>query len=240
MKKIFLSENTFKAFRDCLLNEIDVPKGFSFCSNSNDGKKYNDQLKNLEAISDLRVDRYKNYNLESVYEDWAKTGFDKASDEYRVWCGHLKNYMEYIGRSIYYVKTDRIDRIGEARPYYSFIDSTWVDSLKRDHEEHQGIYCLTLKIYQNKVIWNDLFFNPIFNDLKEVYKEIRSYANKKKILDPNYVLLLPMEEYTEIGKFMFNQENAKPELFYNPEELNNEPQINDEPQSDDDENFDWG
>ena len=76
------------------------------------------------------------------------------------------------------------------------------------------VFTVTLKIYQNKVIWNDLFFNPIFEDLKNDIKSIRSFANKLKFLDKKYELLLPIEEYNEIGKFMSNSSNAKPELFY--------------------------
>ena len=96
----------------------------------------------------------------------------------------------------------------------AFIDPQWVEVMIKGGDDFQGVYCLTLKLYQNKVIWNDLFFNPIFNNLKDDIKSIRSFATKTKMLDKKYELLLPMEEYIEIGKFMSNPSNARPELFY--------------------------
>lgn len=219
MKKIIFNENSFIKFKKHVIKEAIVSTQYLFGTEKHNFKI---ELDALSKISNLRTDRYKNYDLENAYEEWGNTGFDKSSNEYRIWCGNLQSFMEYIGKSIYYVLTDKVERAGSTRPHYAFLDPEWVKKVVRGgQEEHQSIYCLTLKLYQNKVIWNDLFFNPIFNDLKEALKKIRGFANKQKILNPNFKLLLPIEEYNEIGLAM-KPENAKPELFYEPiSETNN-------------------
>lgn len=213
MAKIIFSENTFRTFKKLLVNEIIVPKGISFCTNPKHELEYKQRLKDLEKVSNLRTDKYKDYNLEETYNEWAENGFSKDSEEYKSWCGNLKAYMNYIAKGIDFVK-GKIKRNGDAAPYLAFIDPVWIKAMIKNSDDFQGIFCLTLKIYQNKVIWNDLFFNPIFEDLKNDIKSIRSFANKLKFLDKKYELLLPIEEYNEIGKFMSNPSNAKPELFY--------------------------
>ncbi len=235
MKKIILNENSFRLFKKFLVNEIVLPKGVSFCTDPKDEISYKTCLKKLDSIPNLRTDKYKDHNLENAYNEWSKTDFSKDSFEYKTWCGLLKNYMDYLGRSINFVKFNKIDRIGDARAHYVFVDPKWVETMNSGKEDYQGIFSLTLKIYQNKVIWNDLFFNPIFEELKNLYKSIRGFANKKKILDKKYELLLPIEEYVEIGKYMNNESNARPELFC---EFNEEP--NNIPQVDDDNTIDWG
>jgi len=232
MKKIIFNENTFKSFKRCAIMEAVSSNPYLF---GTEQKDYKQLLASLSTVPNLRTDKYTNHELEEYYNDWKKTGFDISSNEYQIWCGALKKYLDYLGRSIYFVLNNKVKRIADARPYYVFLDPSWVQTVKLDKpEDFQGIYSLTLKIYQNKVVWNDLFFNPIFEDLKNAIKEIRAYANKQKILNPNLNLLLPKEEYIEIGKYM-NSDNAQPELFYGQtEKPNNEPQVND------DEPFDWG
>lgn len=213
MKKIILSEKSFKNFQQFLINEIVVPKGVSFCTSPNDELKYKQRLKDLENVSNLRTDKYKSYALEDAYNDWASVNFSKDTQEYKTWCGHLKTYLDYIATGIDFVK-GKVKRNGAASPHFALIDPNWVMAMKNGGDDFQGVYCLTLKLYQNKVIWNDLFFNPIFEGLKNEIKEIRSFTNKLKYLDKKYELLLPLEEYSTIGKFMSNPSNAKPELFY--------------------------
>lgn len=235
MKRIILSERAFKVFKQCLVNEALKSNDIPFCSNDRENKEYNQRLRELSTIPNLRVDRYKDENLENAYDNWSNVGFDKSSMEYKVWCGHLQRYLEFLERGLDFVNQKK-NRIGEARPHYIFADLDWMRKIKSSNvDDYQGIYSLTLKIYQNRVIWNDLFFNPIFNNLKETYKEIRSFANKKKILDKKYSLLLPMEEYIELGKFMNNPENARPELFFD-----TNVEISTNHQTDDTEEFDWG
>lgn len=232
MKKIRLSENTFNAFKKCLIGEAIQPNPYLFGTRQED---YKQRLADLSKISNLRVDRYKDYDLENSFKEWANVSFDKSTNEYKAWCGQLKKYLDYLGSSIYYVLTDKVERVGDARPHYAFIDPVWVESVVHGKkEEHQGIYCLTLKIFQNKVVWNDLFFNPVFNDLKEAYMKIKSFVASQIAKNPNIKLLMPLDEYKEINKFI-NSNDAKPELFCN---LNEEP--NNEPQVDDTDDFDWG
>ena len=213
MRKIIFSENTFRTFKKCLVNEIIIPKGVTFCTSQKHELTYQQRLKDLDKVSNLRTNRYKNYELEEVYQKWAENGFSKDSEEYRIWCGHLKSYIDYIATSIDFVK-GKIKRNGNTAPYLAFIDPQWVTAMINGGDDFQGIYCLTLKSYQNEVIWNDLFFNPIFENLKNDIKVIRSFATKTKLMDKKYELLLPLEEYNAIGKFMSNASNAKPELFY--------------------------
>lgn len=227
MKQIIFNENSFKLFKKCLMNEINVPKGVTFCTSPNHELIYKQRLKDLENIPNLRTDKYKNYNLEEAYKEWADVNFSKDSNEYKTWCGILKHYLDYIDRSIDFVK-GKIARNGNSSPHWAFIDPNWVKCINSDTEDYQGIYCLTLKIYQNKPMWNDLFFNPIFENLKNGIKEIRKFAMLKRKADKKYDLLLPLEEYIEIGKFMSNENNARPELFYgtSTETDNNEPDFN--------------
>lgn len=213
MKKIIFNENSFRLLKKLLVNEITLPKGVSFCTSPKHDVAYRQRLEDLNGVSNLRTDRYKNYELEDAYNAWAEVGFSKDSQEYKVWCGHLKSFIDYIARSINFVK-GKVAKHEKGAPYMAFIDPQWVEVMIKGGDDFQGVYCLTLKLYQNKVIWNDLFFNPIFNNLKDDIKSIRSFATKTKMLDKKYELLLPMEEYIEIGKFMSNPSNARPELFY--------------------------
>jgi hypothetical protein len=235
MKRIILSEKSFNLFKGLLVNEIVVPKGVSFCTSPKDEAKYKQRLKDLETVSNLRTDRYKDYSLEEAYNNWAECGFSKDSEEYRVWCGRLTDYLDYLETGIDFVK-GKVNRNGGASSHWAFIDPEWVFDMKDGRDDHQGIYCLTLKLYQNKSIWNDLFFNPKFASLKDDIKYIRGFANKLRMVDKKYSLLLPMEEYIEIGKFMSNPSNAKPELFYE------EPKFDttvDEPEVGGDDEINW-
>lgn len=238
MKKVIFNENAFNAFKRCLVNEIAKPNPYIFGTDKID---YSNKLKALANISNLRTDRYKDYNLEEAYKNWSDIGFDKSSNEYKVWSGNLISFLKYLESGIFYVLEDRVRRIGDARPHFAFMDSSWVENVVHDRkEEHQGIYCLILKIYQNKPIWNDLFFNPLFDDLKNAFTEIKQYVVGQIAKNPNIKLLLPLEEYKEINMFMRDASNAKPELFYTQDD---EPQVeepNNEPQNDDTDAFDWG
>ena len=49
-------------------------------------------------------------------------------------------------------------------------------------------------------MWNDLFFNPIFEDIKKDFFEIRQFVGQALGKNMNYKLLLPIEEYREITK----------------------------------------
>lgn len=247
MKKVIFNESTFNAFKRCLINEIAKPNPYIFGTEKID---YKNELSSLASISNLRTDRYKDYKLEDSYKNWSDVGFDKSSNEYKVWGGNLISFLKYLEGGIFYVLTDRVKRIGDARPHFAFIDTSWVKNVVYGKkEEHQGIYCLILKIYQNKTMWNDLFFNPIFEGLKNAFIEIKQYVGRQIGINPNIRLLLPIEEYKEINTFMGDPSNAKPELFYTQEdeshieEPNNEPHVeepNNEPQSDDINAIDWG
>lgn len=243
MKKVIFNESAFNAFKRCLINEIAKSNPYIFGTDKID---YKSKLNALANISNLRVDRYKDYKLDDSYKNWADVGFDKSSNEYKVWCGNLISFLKYLESAIFYVLGDRVKRIGDARPHFAFMDSSWVENVVHDRkEEHQGVYCLILKIYQNKPAWNDLFFNPVFDDLKNAFMEIKQYVGSQIAKNLNIKLLLPLEEYKEINMFMRDPNNAKPELFYSQEDehTEDEPQVeepNNEPQSDDIDAFDWG
>ena len=243
MKKVIFNESAFNAFKRCLVNEIAKPNPYIFGTEKIDYKR---KLDDLAKVSNLKVDRYKDYKLEDAYKNWADVGFDKSSNEYKVWCGNLISFLKYLESGIFYVLEDRVKRIGTARPHFVFIDPIWINNVVRDNkEEYQGVYCLILKIYQNKPMWNDLFFNPVFDDLKTAFLEIKKYVGTQIAKNPNIKLLLPIEEYREINMFMRDPGNAKPELFYSQEDehIEDEPQVeepNNEPQSDDVDAFDWG
>ena len=71
-------------------------------------------------------------------------------------------------------------------------------------------------------MWNDLFFNPIFQDMKDKFFKIRGFVGKAFGINMNYKLLMPLEQYREIVKYSSDQSNAKPELFYEPSQYEEE------------------
>ena len=214
-KTIILSENAFKKIKRYMIQEAVSSNPYLFGTANEDYKRI---LEGLSKVSNLRTDRYKNYDLEEAYEKWSKVGFDKNTKEFAAWNGILKSYLNFLNGGIEYVLNDKVNRIGMNRPHWVFIDPSWAKDVILNHEgeKHQSIYSLILKIYQNKVMWNDLFFNPLFENIKNDFFKIKSFIGKALGENMNLKLLLPIEEYREINNFIRSGE-AKPELFCNVE-----------------------
>lgn len=213
-KTIILNENSFNKIKRLIIKETINSNPYLFGTAQ---ENYKNILEGLNKVHNLKTDRYKDYNLEETYNKWADTNFDKSSGEYLAWCGSLKQYIEYLNGGIEFVLNDKVRRIGLKKAYWVFIDPAWANDVIYNHEseKHQSIYPLILKIYQNKPMWNDLFFNPVFENIKKDFFEIRQFVGQALGQNMNYKLLLPINEYKEITKFI-NSNDVKPELFYTP------------------------
>ncbi len=220
-KTIILNENTFKKIKKLIIKEAVKQNPYIFGTGGKDD--YTKILSSLEKVPNLKIDRYKNYDLENSYKSWEKTGFDKNSYEYVEWGNNLKSYLSFLSGGIEFVLNDKVKRINMNRPQWVFLDPSWIEDVvtkNKDNEKHQSIYCLILKLSQNKVVWNDLFFNPIFEELKNEISEIRKFVGKAIGINPNLKSLLPIEQYRELTKFINDPNSAKPELFYEPPKQN--------------------
>ena len=217
-KTIILNENAFKKIRGLIIKEASAFDQYYFGTSR---KFYKPILEKLAGMKNLRVDRYKDYGLQEAYDKWAATNFDKSCYEYTAWGNALTAYMKFLSGGIEFVLNHKVLRIGLGGKYYwVFIDEDWADMIddKNDVNDKECIYPLILKIYQNKPMWNDLFFNPLFSDMKNNFMQIKQFIGEAIGKYPNVKLLLPIEEYREINKYI-NSGEAKPELFFEPAKL---------------------
>ncbi len=234
--KIKINEHKFNLFVSQILNEANYPT-FGNGSHTINYKPYIDSISKIE---NLHSDRYKDYELENAYNSWKGTGFNKNSDEYKLYISAFKKFMFGTGgflRNLSYVG-DRLNG-----PLHSLLlDPKWVSSLNgkptwkysdlnsgEGGDEFHCFYTTVLKLFQNPAIWNDFFFNPLFSNDKKKYDSIRQkitdiMKSSKESYETQYKPLIPLEEYKQLNFFMneINQEtkkvekglNCKPELFY--------------------------
>jgi len=214
-KTIILNENAFNKIKNLIIKEA-ITSGPTF---GNPGKKgyvdYTPYLKSIEKIANLRVDRYKDYELEAAYNDWENSGFDKNSDEYFIYKTKFKNFMCKFINNLSYT-SQRLNG-----PLHSLIlDPQWIPSLNgnpnwrySDANSGQGgdewhcFYTTILKIYQNPCIWNDFFFNPNFKQYAFMFFSVRGklmdkLAENIEEYKNTYSKILPTKEYAELNKYV--------------------------------------
>jgi len=221
-KTIILNENTFKKIKRMMIKEALASKPNPYKFGTGEGDDYTKTLPSLDKVSNLKVDRYKDKELETLYLEWEKVGFNKESFEYITWANKLIDYLKFLSGGIEFVLNDKVNRINMARPQWVLLDPAWIKDVvtgSENSEKHQSVYCLILKLSQNKVTWNDLFFNPIFEDLKNQIMQIRQFVSKALGKNMNFKLLLPIEQYRELTKYLNDPSSAKPERFVKPDEL---------------------
>lgn len=243
-KTIIINENAFKNIKKIMIREA-LSKAPSF-------GKYDDYtapLSQLSKVANLHTDRYKDYQLEEAYNAWKDTGYDKNTNEYYIYITKFKHFMFGEGGLLAHIsytseRTTYKDREGneKAVPLHRVIlDKDWADQIinvkdwsysisnsNNGAADKQCFYTTVLKIFQNPVIWNDFFFNPVFAQAKSMYDDIRkkiTAAMKERKED--YEAIMPMQEFRQLNFFMFevNQDtmkvekgmNCKPELFYDPQ-----------------------
>lgn len=159
------------------------------------GKYQLSQIKRyLDSAPDLRVDRYKEADLEYVYDEWEKVGFSKDSEEHAILHSIIERFMEYLEYSVFYT-LKRVSEMNDTK----VLDPKWAISIKKGgKEEFQCFYTLILKIYQNRAIWNDFFFNPEYKEMADTYKQnaqmVRQNLN-------HYREILPLKEFNELNMF---------------------------------------
>ena len=222
-KTIILPENYFNRIKNMIIKEAIAPNPYLFGLGAK-AINYKSIVDSLNKNEMLKTSAYKDETLENTYRAWEEKGFDKSSYEYVAWGNALNDYMTYLARGIDFI-LGKAERIGlSASTYWVFIDPEWAKDVmnKKDAKDHQCIYSLVLKLCQNKSMWNDLFFNPIFQDMKDKFFKIRSFVGKAFGINMNYKLLMPLEQYREIVKYSSDQSNAKPELFYEPPQYEEE------------------
>ena len=208
--KIILSESGFETLGKLMFTEAlgDIKMGYGRSEIN-----YSELLRSLDKVPNLHTDRYKDYALLEAYDAWGKVNFDKSTKEYAVWASHLKRFMDYLNGHLHYVNDKKNDNIGTFTFYRVVLDPKWVKSVVvNNKDEWECIYTTILKIYKNKPIWNDLFFNPIFEEMKTTFDLIKKSVMKDFL---TYKKILPIKEYAEISTFIRNGE-ANPSLFYEP------------------------
>ena len=221
-KTIILNENTFKKIKRMMIREALASKPNPLVFGRRETDDYRGRIPNMDKIANLKVDRYKDKELEMAYGEWEKVGFNKLSFEYITFANRLIQYLNFLKKGIDWVVEDKVERINDACPHWAFLDPDWADDVigvKEENERHQSIYCLILKLSQNKAAWNDLFFNPIFSDLKDGVIRVRQYVSRQLGKNMNLKLLLPIEQYRELTKYLNDPSSEKPERFVNPDEL---------------------
>lgn len=234
---IRINENKLRVLFSQMLKEaINSAPTFGSGARSINYKTYLDAL---NGISNLHTDRYKDYELEDAYKEWENTGFDKNSQEYLIYISKFKNFMfgsSGFLRNLSYIS----DRIGG--PLHSFLlDPKWVSALNgkpnwrysdlnsgMGGDDWQCFYTTVLKIYQNPAIWNDFFFNPIFEEYKNKFDSVvekidEQINNNLERFKTTYKPLLP-KEYGQLKNFIRGVKvvegkiekvnNCHPELFY--------------------------
>jgi len=172
----------------------------------------------LSKIQNLHSDRYKDYELEEAWNDWKNVGFDKNTQQYSYYASKFKAFMFGVGgflRNVSYV-ADRLNG-----PLHSLLlDPNWAQSLNgkpnwsysnlnspEGSEGWQCFYTTILKLYQNPAIWNDFFFNPMFDEYAQKFFKIRDtlsdlFKEDQAKYKANYSPLLPLKEYAELNKFV--------------------------------------
>ena len=190
-KKIRLTEEGLRRMLRVGLNEINSKPTSEIYWN---GKYSLSQIKRyLDSVSDLRIDRYKEPDLEYVYNEWEKTGFSKDTDEYAEFHTIIDRFMTYLERAVYYT-LKRVSEMNDTK----VLDPKWAQSLKMGNEQFQCFYTLILKIYQNPAIWNDFFFNPEYKEISDIYKENAMLVRKNM---NHYREILPVKEFNELNMF---------------------------------------
>ena len=255
MKTIKIKESKLRLFASQILNEATYPtfgKGASFVD-------YKPYIEMLSQITNLHEDRYKDYELDEAWNNWKQTGCNKNSEEYLIYLSKFKNFMFGTGGflgNISYV----IDRLGG--PLHSqILGPKWVTAMKdkkdwkysnlnsaEGSEDWQCFYTTVLKIYQNPAIWNDFFFNPLFEAYKKKFDKVVEQIDAQINLDYNryktlYHPLLP-PEFSKLKNFIKGIEvidgkiekrnNCHPELFYQGEVYDRSMEMGDD---DDDEEY---
>ena len=87
--KIKINKHKFNLFVSQILNEANYPT-FGNGSHTINYKPYIDSISKIE---NLHSDRYKDYELENAYNSWKGTGFNKNSDEYKLYISAFKKFM---------------------------------------------------------------------------------------------------------------------------------------------------
>lgn len=130
--------------------------------------------------------------------------------------------MRYLARAVDYTLNRQTGGVGDQL----VLDPLWLNRTKTaSSDEYQCFYTLILKIYQNRPIWNDFFFNPEFSAMSNRYRQVAQEVRK----DINhYRPILPIKEFNELNLYMmgYNPEtrklegagrNAREDLFCAPE-----------------------
>ena len=255
-KTIIINENAFKSIKNIMIREALTKAPFF--------GKYDDYtapLSQLSKVPNLRVDRYKDYQLEDAYNAWKDTGYDKNSKEYYIYITEFKHFMFGEGGLLAHVsytadRTTYKDRNGVEKPvplHRVILDRDWADQIVNAKDwkysnansnvgaaDKQCFYTTILKLYQNPVVWNDFFFNPVFKEYAQKFFRIRDalsdlFKENMENYKTNYSPLLPTKEYAELNKFVGiiekiydeakknvigweikNRGNQKEDLFYDP------------------------
>lgn len=220
-KTIFLKESSFEIIKKLIIGEaVMPPKAPPPAPIFGKGDNYIGDIATLNKIKNLRVDRYKDYQLDDAWKAWKETGYDKNSKEYLNYLAFFKGFMfgpsgflQHISYTLerLHAANDGVKR-APVQLHQAILDRKWVQSVNsnvnwkasesaKNVEAFHCFYVTVLKLYQNPAIWNDFFFNPAFNKYVKLYTDmmarIRLSVDKLKFLQ-----ILPKEEYVALNKFM--------------------------------------
>ena len=207
---IRLDEHKLSILKELMLQEAQGPDYWS--------NKFKQELDFLNTHPQIRESKYKWNNLENAYKAWEGTGYDKNSREYRVWGVYLKKWIGFFDRHLHFLLQKK-DRCGDMASYQVIFDPKWVrDGITKNKEEFECYYTTLLKLCQNKEVWNDLFFNPMFENVRNSFIELKDWV-VGKIME--FKSLLPLAENKEVATYL-RTAKPNPELFYTEEGNNND------------------
>lgn len=220
-KTILLSESSFEILRKLMIKEAVTPTKTPPPSPIFGNKdNYVGDLKTLSNIPNLRVDRYKDYELDNAWNAWKETGYDKNSEEYSIYLGHFKDFMFGSGGFLQHLSytLERLHmansngRHSQVQLHQAILDKKWIQSVHNNREwkvseanknveAFHCFYVTVLKLYQNPAIWNDFFFNPLFHEYVKLYTDMMSRI-RLSVDKLKYLQILPKEEYVALNKFI--------------------------------------
>jgi len=182
---------------------------------------------NLNRLKSLSPDIYSLPKAENDYDAWSAEAFSKEGKEYATWCSDVEYFMKgIIGGIISSINNKKLR--GAVTFNYLVLDPQWMrlaiqgnDKLAEVGENEGGrntgfrcLYTLVLTIFANKCMWNDFFFNPIFKEYSDFMSGLIREAIQK---GPEYKQIMPLTMIKEMNVFKGNQDNARPDLFYDPD-----------------------
>ena len=183
-------------------------------------------LADINKLSTISNNTFTLLTPENDYSNWEAVGFDKDTKEYAKWCSDVEYFMKAIMGGMMISINNKKQRKGVTFNYL-ILDPQWMrlaiqgrdklNDIGANEGNNTGFRCLytfIITIFQNKCMWNDFFFNPVFKELPNFMSQLTREAIQ---MGQEYKQIMPLTMIKEMNLFKADKNNAKPELFYDPD-----------------------